>query len=122
MERRYLRLDSTIIVGFLSLIGTICGSLMGVMASNKLTNFRIQELEKKMEKYNNLIERTYVVERDLKTLYNVVDDMKGKNDRFAEVIESIKNALNEIKLEIVEIKTRLTSMEERARELDEKNA
>ena len=115
-------MDSTIVVAFLSLIGTIGGSLTGVLAANKLTNFRIQELEKKMEKYNNLIERTYVVERDLKTLYNVVDDMKGKNDRFAEVIESIKNALNEIKLEIVEIKTRLTSMEERARELDEKNA
>ena len=43
----------TIIVGALSLVGTIIGSLGGIVTSAKLTNYRIQQLEKKVEKHNN---------------------------------------------------------------------
>ena len=61
-------MDSTVIVGFLSVVGTLIGSFGGIMAANKLTNYRIAELEKKVDKHNTIIERTYVAERDLKLL------------------------------------------------------
>ena len=47
-----------IIVAMLSLIGTLAGSYGGI----RLMSYRIEQLEKKMEKYNNVIERTYKLE------------------------------------------------------------
>lgn len=55
-------MDSTIIVALISLAGTLIGSLGGILVSSKLTNYRIGQLEKKQEKYNNLIERTFKLE------------------------------------------------------------
>lgn len=46
-----------IIVAVISLIGTMGGSLLGVIASQRLTQHRLAELEKKMDKLNQLIER-----------------------------------------------------------------
>ena len=55
-------MDSTIIVTLLSLLGTLIGSLGGIIASNKLVIYRIQELEKKVNKHNEVIERVYKLE------------------------------------------------------------
>lgn len=52
-----------IAVAGLSLIGTGIGSLTGIMVSNKLTNYRIEQLEKKVEKHNGLAERMIKVEQ-----------------------------------------------------------
>lgn len=49
---------ATIIVGALSLIGTLAGSYGGI----RLMSYRIEQLEKKVEKHNNLVERMYKVE------------------------------------------------------------
>lgn len=43
--------DSSIIVALLSLVGTLIGSIAGVLVSNKLTNYRIEQLEKKLDEY-----------------------------------------------------------------------
>lgn len=51
-----------IAVACLSLIGTGIGSLTGIMVGNKLTNYRIEQLEKKMDKHNGLVERMIIVE------------------------------------------------------------
>ncbi len=48
----------------MSLIGTGIGSLGGIMTANKLTNYRIQQLEKKVEKHNQVIERVYELEKN----------------------------------------------------------
>lgn len=55
-------MDSTIIVGILSLIGTLVGTLSGIFINNKLTIYRIDKLEEKVSKHNNLIDRMYKVE------------------------------------------------------------
>lgn len=52
-----------ITVAILSLCGTGLGSLGGIIAANKLTNYRIDQLEKKVDKHNNLIERVYELEK-----------------------------------------------------------
>lgn len=61
-------MSDTVIVGFLSLIGTLIGSLGGILAANKLVNYRIAQLEKKVEKHNNIIERTFKLEKGLEDL------------------------------------------------------
>ena len=55
-------MDSTIVVALVSLLGTVIGTFGGIMASNKLTVYRIEQLEAKVNKHNNLIERTFKLE------------------------------------------------------------
>ena len=56
-------MSSTIIIAIISLCGTCFGSIAGVMTANKLTNYRIAQLEQKVEKHNQLVERTYCLEQ-----------------------------------------------------------
>lgn len=55
-------MDSTVIVGILALLGTLAGTFGGILTANKLTNYRIEQLEAKVNKHNNLIERTFKLE------------------------------------------------------------
>lgn len=55
-------MNTEIVIALISLIGTLGGSLGGILVSSKMTNYRIGQLEKKQEKYNNLIERTFKLE------------------------------------------------------------
>lgn len=55
-------MGTEIVVGLLSLLGTLIGTLSGILTSNKLTNYKIDELQKKVDKHNNLIDRMYKVE------------------------------------------------------------
>lgn len=66
-------ISSEIIVAVVACIGTVIGSGLGVLASNKLVTFRLEQLEKKVEKHNCLVERVTVVERDIKTAFNKIE-------------------------------------------------
>lgn len=55
-------MDSTIIVAIISVLGSLIGTLGGIVVSSKLTNYRIEQLEKKVEKHNNLVERVFRLE------------------------------------------------------------
>ncbi len=63
----------TIIVSIISLVGTLGGSLGGILVANKLTNYRVEQLEKKVEKHNQVVERVYKLEQD-----NAVQDEEIK--------------------------------------------
>ncbi len=51
-----------IVIGILSFCGTLVGTIGGIFASNKLTNYKIDELKEKVNKHNNLIDRMYKIE------------------------------------------------------------
>ena len=70
-----------IIIAVLSLLGTIIGSLSGVLAANRLTNYRIQELEKKVDKHNTVIERTYRLEEMMKVANNRLTDLERHEEK-----------------------------------------
>lgn len=69
-------MDTSVIVAVLSLIGTICGSLGGILVSSKLTAFRLQQLENKVAEHNNFARRMPVVEEQIKEISNRVDDLE----------------------------------------------
>lgn len=78
-------MSETIIVAILSLIGTLAGSLFGILASNKLVVYRLGQLEKKVEKHNQVIERVYaletheaVVDEEIKVANHRIDDLENK--------------------------------------------
>lgn len=77
-------MNSAIIVAMLSLVGTLIGSFAGIMAANKLTNYRIEQLEKKVEKHNQVIDRVYKLEQsdaveneELKVINHRIADLEG---------------------------------------------
>ena len=53
-----------IAIALLSLIGTLAGSFAGIVTAGKLTNYRIEQLEKRVEKHNSIVERTYRLEEE----------------------------------------------------------
>lgn len=57
-------MPAEVITAALSLVGTLVGTLGGIALSSNLTNYRIEQLEKKVEKHNNLITRTYKLEQE----------------------------------------------------------
>lgn len=76
-------MSDVVIVGILSLIGTLGGSLLGILAANKLTAYRIEQLEKKVEKHNNIIERVAILEKTDEAQWQRIDETKN-------AVESIK--------------------------------
>lgn len=60
------RMTDTVIVALLSLAGTAIGSVLGIFANNKLVVYRLEQLEKKVEQHNRVVERVALLERDVK--------------------------------------------------------
>ena len=56
-------MSESVLVAVLSLIGTIVGTFGGILISNRLTNYRIEQLERKVEKHNQVVDRVYKLER-----------------------------------------------------------
>lgn len=74
----------SIITALLALVGTTIGSVAGILTANKLTNYRIEQLEKKVEKHNSVLEKLYglesrtdVLEEKIKVANHRIDDLEG---------------------------------------------
>ena len=74
-------MSGEIIVAVISLIGTLFGTFAGILTSTKLSNYLIDQLEKKVEKHNSVIERTAILERDMKTVWHEIDEIKQEERR-----------------------------------------
>ncbi len=68
-------MSDTVMMGLLSLAGTLIGSLGGILVANRLSNYRIEQLEKKVDKHNHLIERMTIVEQSTKSAHHRLDDL-----------------------------------------------
>ena len=69
-------MTETIIVALLSLAGTLGGSFCGILTANKLTNYRIEQLEQKVEKHNKVIERVYNLEKAEAVIEEEIEHLK----------------------------------------------
>ncbi len=74
-------MEPEIVVALLSMCGTAVGSIAGVMTANKLTNYRISQLEKKVEKHNNLCDRMIVVEQSTKSAHHRIDEIVEEKEK-----------------------------------------
>ena len=66
-----------IIVALLGFAGTLLGSLFGVLTAQKLTQYRLSQLEEKVNKHNHLIERTYRLEGRMDDAEHDIRDLKN---------------------------------------------
>lgn len=65
-----------VIVAVLSLCGTLAGSLGGILVSSKLTTYRIEQLEHKVDKHNHFAERVPIIEEQIKVANHRIDDLE----------------------------------------------
>lgn len=84
---------ATVIVGVLSLTGTVIGTLVGIRRSNDLIAYKIEELQKKVEKHNNLIDRTYKLEKDMDIAFQMIKNSKQDIAEEKQDINIIKEKL-----------------------------
>ena len=69
-------MSEAIIVAILGFAGTLLGSLFGVLAAQKLTQYRLAQLEEKVNKHNSFIERTFKLEGRMDEVEHDINDLK----------------------------------------------
>ena len=71
-------MNDVIVVAIISLVGTLGGTFGGILTASKLTNYRIEQLEKQVEKHNSVVERTFVLEGQMLEAQHDIKDIKSK--------------------------------------------
>lgn len=72
-------MNNEIIVALLALVGTLAGTFGGILTSSKLTAYRIQQLEEKVDKHNNFAQRIPIIEEKLKVVDHRLNDLERGN-------------------------------------------
>ena len=75
-------MDGNIAIALISFFGTLVGTFGGILTSSKLTTYRIEQLEKKVEKHNKVVERVYILEKD-KAVFE--EELKVANHRIEDL-------------------------------------
>lgn len=77
-------MTSEVIVSILSIFGSFLATFAGILVNSKLVNFRIEQLEKKVEKHNQVIDRVYkleqsdaVEEEEIKAINHRISDLEN---------------------------------------------
>ncbi len=73
-----------VVTTIIGIVGSGIGSLIGIICNTKLTNYRIKQLEKKVDKHNQVVDRMYEAEKSISVIQ---EDMKVANHR----IEDLEN-------------------------------
>lgn len=71
-------MSEAVLVALLGFAGTLLGSLFGVLTAQKLTQYRLGQLEEKVSRHNNLIERTYKLEGRMDEAEHDIRDLKNQ--------------------------------------------
>lgn len=71
-------MDSEVLIALLSLAGTLIGSFGGIITSSKLTNYRLEQLERKVDKHNGFGERIPVLEEKLECVEHRLDTLEQR--------------------------------------------
>ena len=76
---------ATVVVGVLSLVGTLVGSVMGILISQRLITYRIDQLEKKVDDMNKNVkeynDRILILERDNDVIWKTIDEIKERLEK-----------------------------------------
>lgn len=65
-------------IAFISLLGTCAGSFGGIITASRLTAFRLDKLEEKVDKHNHFAERMPVIEEQIKVVNHRIEDLEER--------------------------------------------
>lgn len=74
-------MEQNVLTSLLSLIGTLVGTLGGILVSQRLTNFRLEQLEREVREHNNFARRMPVVEEQIRVANHRIADLEQKVER-----------------------------------------
>lgn len=70
-------MNNEILVAILALVGTLSGTFGGILTSSRLTAYRIQQLEEKVDKHNNFAQRVPLIEEKIKVINHRIEKLEG---------------------------------------------
>ena len=70
-------MDWDIMIELLPALGSLVGTLVGILTGTKLTNYRLKQLEARVQAHNNLIERTYKLEGQITECQHDIKDLRS---------------------------------------------
>lgn len=78
-------METEVIVSLITLAGSALGTFCGIAINSKLTNYRLEQLERKVDKHNSVVERTFKLEEEsavlteqIKVANHRIQDLEGK--------------------------------------------
>ena len=71
-------IEPSVLVALLSLAGTLIGTLGGILVSSKLTNYRLQQLENKVDKHNGFAEKIPVLQEQIRGITDRLEDLERR--------------------------------------------
>ena len=71
-------MTDAIIVALITGSFAVVSNIIVAVMNSKLTLYRIEQLEKKVEKHNNLVERVALIEHDEQTQWKRIDELRAE--------------------------------------------
>ena len=65
-----------LLTALLPLLGSVIGTFGGILTGTKLTNYRLKQLEQRVQAHNGLVERTYKLEGQMSECVHEIRDLK----------------------------------------------
>lgn len=75
-------MSGEVVVALITLLGSAIGTIGGIFATNRMTAYRIEQLEKKVDKHNQVVERMYEAEKNISV---ISEEIKNVNHRIEEL-------------------------------------
>ena len=75
-------MSGEVVVALITLLGSAIGTIGGIFSTNKMTAYRIEQLEKKVDKHNQVVERMYEAEKNISV---ISEEIKNANHRIEEL-------------------------------------
>lgn len=75
-------MSGEVVVALITLLGSAIGTIGGIFATNKMTAYRIEQLEKKVDKHNQVVERMYEAEKNISV---ISEEIKNVNHKIEEL-------------------------------------
>lgn len=74
-------MSESIIIALIGIIPSVLVAIVSIISNNAIVKVKIEELEKHVNKHNQIVERTYTLERDLATYWSKYDEIRARVDR-----------------------------------------
>ena len=74
-------MSEAIIIALIGIVPSVLVAIVSIISNNAIIKVKIDELEKQVNKHNQIVERTYTLERDLATYWSKYDEIKSRVDR-----------------------------------------
>ena len=71
-------MNPEVLHALINAVSVIVSGLIAAIVSNKLMAYRIEQLEKKVDKHNSVIDRTYHLEAQVEVIEKEIENLKDK--------------------------------------------